>query len=332
MTEIICNMKNGDISDEEFCNIESKCKKQKHIDERENLKTLIDSDFKKLEDVNIDIDAIKNYIQKILLHFDICPNSISREPYNDIIKKVFSKLNTKGWTCWMICTKKIFNDKLTVIQITWGGAEPCPFKSQLDKEYRGYDYGSVDYIFVKEDGKYMHMSSLLMHQIEKHNFFQGFDSPYRVSPIDFVKFFNLKPNIDYRSDFDEKKYGIWNHEFYSYVEEIPENNIEDKIVFNTFDILKCQFGEESILKTWDDESIYVSGSSIWIRFREDVDLFLPNGTTCGDKENYDILSYDGAIIYPENDTFFCGEYIRLVRKETIIKKKLLGREEQTEWL
>ena len=100
MTELICNLENKDISDEEFNGIECKCKKQKHISDHEKLRNLIYSDPKLLEDLHIDINTIKDFLEKIKLHFDLSSNSISSNPYSDVINKVFSKFNTNGWSCW----------------------------------------------------------------------------------------------------------------------------------------------------------------------------------------------------------------------------------------
>ena len=84
-----------------------------------------------------------------------------------------------------------------VFEVTWGGSQICPFHPH-GAEYRGYDYGSHDYLFIKfgkddqETGRFF-LSELSLHMIEKHGFFGG-RPPYRVDPLKAVEFFELGPD------------------------------------------------------------------------------------------------------------------------------------------
>lgn len=304
MAELICNLENKDIPNDEFTLIEQTCKKQGHIGGNENLRSLIDDDLKMLRYTDIHIDSIKDFLEKIKLHFDCTPNTISHEIYSNIINEVFSRLNTKKWIhCETVC-KKIFNDQLVVVKIIWSKPEMCPFKSILDEKYRGSCYGSDDYIFIKGNNDYLHISSLLMHQIEKHNFFQGINSPYRVSPIDFINFFNIKPNTDYKTNKRETVFYVWYTDLVR--QKIQNDIIREKYVFDKFEILKC-------------ESKFGLELDTWIHFFDNI-------------EQDDILHYDDSLLEREIYTYNPGKFLRLAVKIPNYRISLTENEIQHRWI
>lgn len=304
MAELICNIENKDIPNEEFTLIEQICKKQGHIGGNENLRALIDDDLKLLGYTDIHIDSIKDFLEKLKLHFDCTLNMIPYEAYSGIINNVLSRFNTKKWIhCGTLC-KKIFNDQLVVIKITWSKPESCPFKSKFDENYRGSCYGSDDYIFIKENNDYLHVSSLLMHQIEKHNFFQGLDSPYRVSPIDFINFFNIKSNIDYKTNKRETVFYTWHIDLVR--QNIKNNVIRRKFVFDKFEILKCESNFGLDLETW-------------IHFFNNI-------------EGDDIIQYDESLLVREIYAYHPGKYLRLAAKIPNYRTSLTENEIQHNWL
>jgi hypothetical protein len=67
------------------------------------------------------------------------------------------------------------------------GAQECPYGDKAA--------ANGDSIVVNaETGQVLQFSDLMPHLIEKHNFFEGEGTPYRVSPQSIIDFFNLKPN------------------------------------------------------------------------------------------------------------------------------------------
>lgn len=85
-------------------------------------------------------------------------------------------------------------EKYLVFEVTWGGSQICPFHPE-GAEYRGYDYGSHDYMFYKlhddtKPGQFF-LSELSLHMIERHDFY-GDCEPYRVDPTRAASFVNIK--------------------------------------------------------------------------------------------------------------------------------------------
>lgn len=309
MSKTICNNNNCQIQQEEFNIIELKCKKQKHINEDECLKNLIQNDLNILNKNNISICSIINYFDKIMMHLDNTELELNiNKEYTEIINKVFSNFNTKGWCRWSICIKKIFNDNLSIVEIEWGGAETCPFKSEeLDHEYRGYEYGSRDFIFIKDNYEYLHISSLLIHQIKHHNFFQGLQSKYRVSPEQIVKFFNLQSDYNYETEYIDNKYLQWYSGSSQSHAPCKDEDILEKLTFNNYEIIK--------FKNTYDENITTM-----------LHVLSPT------KE---IIKYDGAIIskfYFSELTCKTMSYISLNRKDLIVKKILTNNEIISKWI
>jgi hypothetical protein len=87
------------------------------------------------------------------------------------------------WSLWLQEECTLNELQYRVSRVTWGGAQQCPFQSPSDKCYYGYEYGGKD--FVIEDlvtKRSVAISSLTLHMIENHNFFQRPGSLYRLEP------------------------------------------------------------------------------------------------------------------------------------------------------
>lgn len=120
------------------------------------------------------------------------------EKYNNIIREHAKKFNWKYWSLGPVKDRLIFNNKIFVKEISWYGLAMCPFI--------GCNYSSCsDYIIINTDTyESIHMSGLTMHEITEHKFFQGLESKYRVDPLQLIKVFNMKPNIDYTTKLENK--------------------------------------------------------------------------------------------------------------------------------
>jgi hypothetical protein len=199
-----CNYSNDKLSDTEIYRIENQCKLQNHIDNSESLLNIIKADEAYIYDNSFTFQQLKNFFEKIKLHYnhnnnnkEINVNEQIREKINQMI------IGGNGWCCREINIANIFADQFTVIKISFGGSEECPFKSPDDKKYRGYEYGSHDWIFVNNNTeKIMHIGDLLFHQITEHHFFQGSESKYRIDPKNLINFFGLKKDLSYESDIE----------------------------------------------------------------------------------------------------------------------------------
>jgi hypothetical protein len=72
---------------------------------------------------------------------------------------------------------------LVVFIIGWNGSQKCPFQSENDTKYNGYEYGAEDIIVTNTDnGKILTYSSLLPHMIKNHGFLGGPNCLHRLNP------------------------------------------------------------------------------------------------------------------------------------------------------
>lgn len=200
------NYSNDKLEENDWINIEIKCKEQKHIDENDNLKNIIDFDEKTLQSYNITFEQLEKFFEKVQCHF-----------FKQIKNKKFYEMNknekilidniviNKEWRQKSFLCVKIFNDKLIVVLIGWDNAEKCPFQSKHNK---CNEHSDTDWFFIKIDTQeHMHIDDLLFHQIGCHHFFQSIKSSYHVDPHKLIKFFNLQPDIDYTTEYDIEK--VW---------------------------------------------------------------------------------------------------------------------------
>lgn len=88
------------------------------------------------------------------------------------------------------------NTRFLVMYTSYMGAQQCPFQNKdLDPEYHGHDYGDSDVEVICTKGgvkKTLKFGTLLMHLIEKHQFFESPRVEYRLSPADIIEFFGLQ--------------------------------------------------------------------------------------------------------------------------------------------
>lgn len=79
-------------------------------------------------------------------------------------------------------------DGYCVSRVIWGGAHECPFQDPNDKTYYGYQYGNMDFVIQRLDtGDAIAISSLTLHTIAKHSFFQFPKHPYRLHPRKLIR-------------------------------------------------------------------------------------------------------------------------------------------------
>lgn len=245
-----CNVTNDLLTENDWIQIESECIKRHHLHESNKLTHIIKNDNDVMKNYDITFDQLKDFFKKIKYHFSA--NLKNKEEKNDghsqIIQNLLPK-NTAGWCCWGSNCVKIFNNKITVFKITWGGAETCSFKSPEDTKYHGCEYGSHDWIFINNDtDKAMHIGDLLFHQISEHHFFQDSYSDYRVDPKQLIELFCLKPNMNYKTDIVESY--VWNF--------ITLSNQIDNAFGQDFDqnLYICEkYGSNTFF--WNDDTLHM---------------------------------------------------------------------------
>lgn len=202
-----CNYLNDVLDATEWDRIDAACKSRGHIADNVNVKDVIQSDEKKLSNHGITFQQLDDFFKKLVEHVD---HEITHgrelkhitDTECDMVEKAFKEINMSGWCCWGRNSVKIFHGAITVVKLTWGGAEVCPFQSLNDKKYHGYEYGSIDYVFMKGD-EYIHVGNLLFHQIVQHHFFQDASSKFHVDVGKLIEFFNIRPDINYETSIGE---------------------------------------------------------------------------------------------------------------------------------
>jgi hypothetical protein len=239
-TETIkCNYATNELSEAEISRIEAQCKEQRHITETSSLLDLIKADEEVVRTYGFTFEQLGNFFRKIQMHFYRNINDDKTEVVlSDAVSEKLSqiKLGGPGWSCWSNNRTTIFNGQITVIRVTWGGAERCPFQSTEDDRYHGYEYGSHDWMFINNltlatrglerqvpTEEIMHIGDLLFHQISVHHFFQHPESKYRVDPEKLIKFFGLKNNLSYEVETETYEYWTIKSEITCLKKFYPDN-------------------------------------------------------------------------------------------------------------
>lgn len=140
--------------------------------------------------------AMESFLRKMLGNDANSPVAAFQTPYSKLIHV------DENWCDQGKFEKTIrFNGQtLRVFVICWGGSQKCPFQSDSDTSYHGYDYGAHDVVITNVDnGEALCYSSLLPHMIKHHHFFEGPLCLHRVEPKQIVKVIGtLDANKSYR--------------------------------------------------------------------------------------------------------------------------------------
>ena len=285
MSDIDCNESNDKLSSDEFKRIQDECIKRQHISPTTNLKKLIENDEKIIMNLGITFEQLSDFFQKIRSHFNYgIYHKHSHELSTDDTTVINSfNLGGKGWSRRFFDCVTIF-DKIIVCCVEWNGAEICPFKSPLDKQYRGHCYGCKDWIFINKDTRQsIHVGDLLFHQISKHHFFQNVGK-YRVDPTALIKFFNIRPGFNYETQYIIFKQ--WTTKKVSWYKDSDKHLIEINDVFDDMKNINN-----------DDYTIYYDDSNIFVicqnaaQFKANIQEL--NSLTKGDlSETIDLMEND----------------------------------------
>src|SRR6185437_5725564 len=215
---IDCNVDNEKLLEAEITRIQGQAWKQGHLS-KETLWKRIQQDEALLAGKNITFTQLAQLFEKIFLHY--ADLSTKQRPltmaeielglktitYSDLLRqwRLSAEFQKRGKEA-TFHARDLFGGQLTVVLISWGGAEECPFKSLSDPSYHGYEYGSYDWVFFR-NGQCLHVGDLLLrHQITKHHFFQSPTSPFRVDPQALCNFFALVSGRDYSTPTVQMRY------------------------------------------------------------------------------------------------------------------------------
>ncbi len=198
-----CNCDNDSLTSEDWQQIAAQGALQKHVRsaDPDALKALIRTDEVTWQRLGLDFRQVREVHRALQL---LCNNDDDVQTMNaewiNAMERSCSEYRTKKRDGWCPRGKLAFTfrwapgrDLISVIRYSWGGAEICSFKNTTrDPRYRGYEYGSHDYLIYR-DGECIHVADLLFHQIAEHHFFQDVD--YRVEPATLARVLDLHPDL-----------------------------------------------------------------------------------------------------------------------------------------
>jgi len=78
-------------------------------------------------------------------------------------------------------------DQYQVIFMAFRGFQDCPWDCQLDNNWSSFDF----ILLNRQSGEYVFAPGLIVHLIQKHHFFEGNESPYRVEPSKLARVLGL---------------------------------------------------------------------------------------------------------------------------------------------
>lgn len=174
----------------------------------EDLDDVIAKDIEDLQHTDLTakniLDALRTVIGRHERHKELydLEDPLSKESSHGTHIEILDRLmrtridadaESEEWCLWDRYFAPIeYNDiELMVMSMTWGGAAICPFQSDDNESYHGYDYGSRDYcIYNPENNVSVLFNDLNLHMAEHHSFWEG-DVVYRLDPIKVIECLRL---------------------------------------------------------------------------------------------------------------------------------------------
>jgi hypothetical protein len=168
----------------------------------ESLCDLITYDLKIINEMGITQTQVRDFLSLIKNTNEInIPIKFSKNDIDKIIN-VFNISNATLWRYFEINDKRFLYCIVVHRRI-----DKCPILTFYDKTYYGADYGSIDHYFLnidtQETFKY---PDIFVLQFFNYGFCQGHISDYRTDPVKLIKFFGLKPNVNYSAILGDKAY------------------------------------------------------------------------------------------------------------------------------
>lgn len=233
----------------ELYQVQQQCIKQQHLSDKTNITDLIDTDLNYINSKDITIDQICDILEKVNLHTEYSKKYID---HNIDIELFLKKVRCNNqWNINSITYTKIFNDTLTVFKVSYNGSEKCPFDNICNCskiQYETHTLGDSEYVLLNNINKReLIFSSLLIHQIRSHYFFQDSSSEYRLEPYNIIDFFNIKPDVSYKTIY----------------ETVP---VFDTFVWINKKRIRQIISESKIIEDTETYTLYYNDNNIWFFF------------------------------------------------------------------
>jgi len=282
--------------------LENNCYKKGHLKEGESILDIIDQDEQDLKALGLtakDIWTFHTNIYLLLEYSDLeetdafSENVYLKEAMNQDTKDYFELPENFGinWCSWGTKEKiiNLNNNTYFIARYVWGGAETCPIETLFSSKYHGYSRGDRDYLFINlNTGDKLWVPDLLSAQAGMFGFFQSKSSEYRLDPLKYIEFFNIKESPTLL------EYGLKEYWKFCSSSTIKENNFDHKY-------------DESILRVYETDD-YIA--TVFKNDKEEIMLhvYYPNIV---DRVTLNIEDKKVSILI-SNTEYIIGKDIRLL--------------------
>jgi len=287
------NCINRNIKNTNFISINKKCKDDNHkfIADDETVECIIENDKQILKKHGITREQILQKLKWITSLY------LTREYSHCIDHPNDNQTNTHSV------------GGLKIKMVSWSRMNTCPF--QIKGRYHGYEYGTLDYIVTRDPGIFDFLAGIIgskpdefkftdlnIHMFDFHDFCGG-NASQRLDLEKMIKFFDMKPGIDYspklgkiasyavlkdiKSDSHRYKFDDYIHDF-KFIKYSSDgwlfnlnSNLEKKLKMNEdYDYISIRFDSENyndffndsdIIVEYDEMKFKIWKSAHWITYR-----------------------------------------------------------------
>lgn len=164
---------------------------QGFLGEYESLEEIIDTDKRKLLELNVSYEQISHSIENLLLKWAHAKRSNIQEwlARSTRFPRLHQPETTPNFSLENLpqVDKGYVFGKFHVFVTEWRGFQNCPWGCQSDT-----GLGSIEFLILnRESGLYFTGSGLAVHLIRDHHFFEGKGVPYRIDPERAAKVLEL---------------------------------------------------------------------------------------------------------------------------------------------
>lgn len=197
--KISCDRTIASLTPDQLANVEKRCKDDQYstggfLTADQSLVKVIEDDLAYLKSVSITTTQIVDFLKYLL-------DAVTQIKHTETLTTKCTILSKDGWSCRNKHSNIFMYDgkKYEVHMVVFGGSQECPFLAESDAHgrYFGYNYGDREIEVVNAKGDRVIFSTLHLHMIEIHSFFEGPGVRYRLDPKMLVEFFELKTGSDY---------------------------------------------------------------------------------------------------------------------------------------
>lgn len=153
----------------------------------ESLESVLRQDEIILKQLGISFEEISAELNKILLDALILRHRLRENNHQEYLEREHPSINWQETSIFSLDnlpspkTGFIVDGKYQVFFMQWRGTQDCPWNCALGLDF---SLSSVDLLLLnRKSGNNIKAPGLIGHLIQKHHFFEGVESPYRVDPI-----------------------------------------------------------------------------------------------------------------------------------------------------